>query len=156
MRRRSSLALAVSIAALLCAACGGTAGTASDASNASPPPGSASGARGGRSGAPVPPPPPTPRQSLGPDSPPVVWLGGAIARVDDQEVRLAEDDGSIVTLHRLSQGATRFYRVKNDAWAELAPQAQVDLGLRACVETLMDGTNLVAIRVFLGAGCGPI
>ena len=104
----------------------------------------------------MPPPPATPRQDLGADSPPVVWLGGAIDRVDDQQVRLAEDDGSVVSLQRLAQGATRFYRVKDGSWAELAEQAHFDQGIAACVETLMDGTNLVAIRVFLGAGCGPI
>ena len=103
----------------------------------------------------VPPPPATPQQSLGADSPPVVWLGGTIDRVDDTDVRLREDDGSLVTLRRLGAGATRFFRVSGGAWAELAGQAQVDGGQRTCVETLMDGTNLVAIRVFLGSGCGP-
>ena len=103
----------------------------------------------------LPPPPPTPRQSLGTDSPPVVWLGGTIDRVGDAEVRLHEDDGSVVHLQRLGAGATRFFRVSGGAWAELATQSHVAGGQRACVETLMDGTDLVAIRVFLGSGCGP-
>jgi hypothetical protein len=107
------------------------------------------------SGGVVPPPPATPRQSLGADSPPVVWLGGTIDRVDVSKVRLHEDDGAVVDLQRLGAGATRFFRVSDGAWAELATQSQVDAGQRACVETLMDGTNLVAIRVFLGSGCGP-
>jgi hypothetical protein len=106
-------------------------------------------------GALIPPPPATPRQSLGTDSPPVVWLGGTIERVVDADVRLQEDDGSVVALQRLGAGATRFFRVSGGAWAELATQSHVAAGQRACVETLMDGTNLVAIRVFLGSGCGP-
>ncbi len=148
---RIRIALVVALTAAVTAACGGTTGAASSPSSTSPRPVLATS-----SGEPIPPPPPTPRQDLGADSPPVVWLGGTIDRVDDQQVRLAEDDGSVVSLQRLGHGATRFYRVKDGSWVELAEQAQVDRGPRACVETLMDGTNLVAIRVFLGAGCGPI
>ena len=119
------------------------------------------GLRSGGGGTPtggggVPPPPRTPHQSLGPNSPPVIWLGGTLQLVDATRVRLEEDDGSVVTLTRLAEGATKFYRVQGGAWHALPRNGRIDAGQRACVETLMDGTNLAAIRVFLGSGCGPI
>ena len=104
----------------------------------------------------VPPPPSTPTQSLGADSPPVVWLGGTIVEARADRIRLQQGDGSIAALQRLPGSATKVFEIAGDAWAPVAPGARVDGGKPACIETLMDGTNLVAIRVFLGAGCGPI
>jgi hypothetical protein len=104
----------------------------------------------------VPLPPPTPRQTLGASEPPVIWLGGILRDVTVDHLLLQEDSGSVATLQRLAEGATGFYRVAGSSWAKLAPSAQIPAGQRACIETLMDGTNLLAIRVFLGAGCGPI
>jgi hypothetical protein len=107
-------------------------------------------------GGPVPPPPPTPRQSLGPNEPPVIWLGGALQEVAADQLTLHEDSGSVVTLRRLAEGATRFYQIAGRTWRELTPDGSTARGQQTCVETLMDGTNLLAIRVFLGSGCGPI
>ncbi len=104
----------------------------------------------------VPPPPRTPARSLGPDSPPVIWLGGTIRSVDAGRIRVREDDGSEASLQRLAGSATSFFRVEGGAWQRLDPSTGPAPEGRACIETLMDGTNLVAIRVFLGAGCGPI
>ena len=104
----------------------------------------------------LPPPPPTPHQSLGSTEPPVVWIGGTVQDVTPDTVRMHEGSGSLVTLRRLAEGATTFFRLSGDAWEELDPGAFVAAGEPACVETLMDSTNLLAIRVFLGAGCGPI
>jgi len=103
----------------------------------------------------VPPPPPTPRQSLGASEPPVIWLGGTLDDVTSERVVMLEDSGSKVSLNRLAGAATSFYRVSGGAWTLLATQAPVAGGQRACIEALLDGTVLFALRVFLGAGCGP-
>jgi len=108
------------------------------------------------SGSQVPPPPRTPERSLGPDTPPVVWLGGTIRAVEPARIRLREDDGSEASLQRLAGSATAFFRVAAGAWQRVDPSTGPGAEGPACVEALMDGTNLVAIRVFLGAGCGPI
>lgn len=104
---------------------------------------------------PLPPPPPTASQSLGPDQPPVIWLGGTVVTVTADRLELQEGSGSIVTLLRLGQGATAFFRVSEDRWVRLPRQVDIETGERACVETLLDGSSLLALRVFLGAGCGP-
>jgi hypothetical protein len=78
--------------------------------------------------------------------------------VDDvsaDTITIRETTGPTVTLTRLAEGATSFFRASGGAWHRLAAQAQVPAGGPACVETLMDGQNLLALRVFLGAGCGP-
>lgn len=103
----------------------------------------------------VPPPPPTPHQSLGADQPPVIWIGGTIDDVTADALLVREDSGSEVSLERLARGATKFFRVSKGAWERLAPEVPIAAGQRACAETLMDGRTFLAIRVFLGAGCGP-
>jgi hypothetical protein len=45
--------------------------------------------------------------------------------------------------------------VSGSEWQRLAAEAQVPAGGAACVETLFDRDTLLALRVFLGAGCGP-
>ena len=55
---------------------------------------------------------------------------------------------------RLGQDATAFFRATGDAWDRVEGSA-VGKGEQACVETLLDGANLLALRVFLGADCGP-
>jgi len=104
---------------------------------------------------PVPPPPSTPRQRLGPSEPPVIWLGGVLATVRADHLELREGSGSLVRLQRLAGQATSFYRVAGSSWQRQADEAPVPAGIDACVETLLDGTTFVALRVFLGAGCGP-
>jgi hypothetical protein len=102
----------------------------------------------------LPPPPTTPRQSLGPSTPPVSWLSGTLRDATNDSFRLEQGDGALVTVERL--GSTKLYRVSGDAWTQQAGEAPVRSGEDACIETLLDGSNLVALRVFLGAGCGPI
>ena len=68
---------------------------------------------------------------------------------------IKEPLGSVLTLKRLGQGATAFYRVSADRWDRLTARAPVGAGGSVCVETALDGTNLLALRVFLGASCGP-
>jgi len=108
----------------------------------------------GRSDA-LPPIPTIPRESLGPGQPPLIWVGGTLSEVAADGLQVTEGVGSVVTLKRLARGATVFYRVSGAAWRPLAPVAKVSAGQLACVETLLDGANLLALRVFLGADCGP-
>ena len=68
---------------------------------------------------------------------------------------IREPLGSVLTVKRLGQAATAFYRVSGDRWDRLGPRAQVGAGGAVCVESALDGTNLLALRVFLGASCGP-
>jgi hypothetical protein len=103
----------------------------------------------------VPPAPPTPKQRLDPSAPPVVYIGGTLTDVAADRVEVREPSGRVLAMQRLAQGSTAFFRVSGNAWVQLATEAEVPTGQPACVETLMDGSNLLALRVFLGADCGP-
>jgi hypothetical protein len=85
----------------------------------------------------------------------VVWVGGTVSEVASDRIELTEPSGSVVALRRLAGGATSFYRVSAGRWRRLPAGSSIGGGSPACVETLMDGTNLLAVRVFLGANCGP-
>jgi len=89
------------------------------------------------------------------EGPPRVWISGTLADVRDARIDVREASGQDVTIQRLAAGTTSFYRVSDGAWAKLAPEAQVSTGQTACTEALLAGTNLLALRVFLGTGCGP-
>jgi hypothetical protein len=117
--------------------------------------GSASGSAGVAPGTRIPLPPTTPTQSLGADQPPVIWIGGILTTVEDDRVTIREGSGSSVSLVRLAEGATAFFAIAEDRWERLPAGASVANGQTVCVETLMGGSSLVAIRVFLGVGCGP-
>lgn len=84
-----------------------------------------------------------------------MWVGGTVDDVSADGITIREAAGPTVTMTRLAEGATSFFRAAGGAWHRLAAQAQVPTGGPACVETLMDGQNLLALRVFLGAECGP-
>jgi hypothetical protein len=99
--------------------------------------------------------PPIPTESGGPGQAPVVWVGGTLTAVSDQRLVLKESIGSKVSLKRLGQDATAFYRVAGGSWERVDPPTGVETGDRACVETVLDGENLLALRVFLGVECGP-
>jgi hypothetical protein len=74
--------------------------------------------------------------------------------VTDRQVVVRETLGPKVELRRLGQDATVFLQVVGGAWQRVgAPAASP--GTLACVETLLDGQNLLALRVFLGLDCGP-
>jgi hypothetical protein len=71
-------------------------------------------------------------------------------------VTVTEALGPVLRLHRLARGATGFFEVSGDHWSRLAEDATIPTGGTACVETLMAaGGTLLALRVFLGATCGP-
>jgi hypothetical protein len=73
----------------------------------------------------------------------------------DRQLLLKETLGSKVGLKRLGQDATAFFQVAGGRWERVDPAIAVQTGARACVETLLDGANLLALRVFLGTDCGP-
>jgi hypothetical protein len=103
----------------------------------------------------IPPAPSPPVRSVEPGQPPTIWIGGTLSDVASASLSIREPTGAEVTVRRLAAGATAFFQVANGSWHRLAPQAQVSAGRQACVEVLMDGANLLALRVFLGAACGP-
>lgn len=102
-----------------------------------------------------PPPPATPKQDLGADQPPVIWIGGTLTAVRPDHLDVREPAGSLVHLGRLAGTATSFFRLAGRAWSRLEGTAGVRQGQPVCVETLVDGKSFFALRVFLGAGCGP-
>jgi hypothetical protein len=106
-------------------------------------------------GTPIPALPPTPRQSLGPNQPPVIWVGGELTDVGEDHLEILEASGSVVQIRRLGSGATSFFEIVEGRWARLPEGAAPARGEEACVETLLDGTNMLALRVFVGARCGP-
>ena len=92
-----------------------------------------------------------------PTDPPVVWLEGVIEEVDSSGLSLREGEGPTIEIRRFQEGATDFLRLVNGAWREV-PDAEVEgvaAGGQACVETLLDGRTFFALRIFLGARCGP-
>jgi hypothetical protein len=103
----------------------------------------------------LPPVPSLPAQSAEPGQPPVIWVGGTITDLRADRITLREESGSELTLRRLGRDATAFFRVSRGSWRRVASGDGIDSGEPACVETLMDRTNLLALRVFLGARCGP-
>jgi hypothetical protein len=84
-----------------------------------------------------------------------VWVGGEITELRPDGLEVRESFGSVVTLRRLGGSATSFLHVVDGAWRSADPRADATVGTPACVETLMDGQTLLALRVFLGAECGP-
>ena len=92
-----------------------------------------------------------------PGAPPIVWVGGSLQEIAEGHLTILGESEAIVRLQRLAEGATRFLVADGDAWRDLSPEetAGLEVGPRVCAEVLLDGTNLVALRVFLDASCGP-
>lgn len=90
----------------------------------------------------------------GPGDPPVVWLGGTLEEVGETELALREGEGPVIRLGRFAAGATRFLRLRGGEWRDAPGAAQA--GDRACIEALLDEGSFLALRVFLGSGCGPL
>jgi hypothetical protein len=84
-----------------------------------------------------------------------VWVAGELTEVTEDRLELKEPFGSEVTLRRLGGNATSFFQVREGRWQRTDPRGTVNPGTKACVETLMDDQTLLALRVFLGADCGP-
>ncbi|HZB04507.1 MAG TPA: hypothetical protein VE737_09325 [Actinomycetota bacterium] len=98
------------------------------------------------------------RSDAAPGSPPLVWLDGTLEEIETRSVAVREgEDGPVVELDRAAAGATRFFRLDDEEWSSV-PEEDIGAeatGQRACVEALLDGRTLLALRVFVGAGCGP-
>lgn len=99
--------------------------------------------------------PPIPPESAGGAQSPVVWVGGVLARITDRQLVIEEALGSEIALVRLGQNATAFLEPVDGAWERVDPETGIRRRAQVCVETLLDGHNLLALRVFLGADCGP-
>jgi hypothetical protein len=84
-----------------------------------------------------------------------VWVGGDLTALKADRLELKEAFGSVVTLRRLGGNATSFLHVQEGTWQPADPRRDAPAGTKVCVETLMDGQTLLALRVFLGADCGP-
>jgi hypothetical protein len=92
-----------------------------------------------------------------PGEPPVVWVSGQLSGVTSRAVSIVEAAGTPVRLHRLARGATRFYSQTAGAWTllESADVSLIEAGTAACIESLLDRGDYLALRVFVGAACGP-
>jgi hypothetical protein len=101
--------------------------------------------------------PPVSESEPGPGDPPVVWLDGTLESITDSELAVRDGRGPRISVERLAAGATRVLRQDGSAWRQLSGDevAGLEAGEEACVETLLDGGTFLALRVFLGAGCGP-
>jgi hypothetical protein len=84
----------------------------------------------------------------------VVWISGAFTRVGPSGFQIEEVFGSKVDVQLLGAGATAFFLLRDGSWASADPDDAV-LGQTACVEALLADQALLALRVFLGAACGP-
>jgi hypothetical protein len=103
---------------------------------------------------------PTPfvgRATVVPGQPPVVWLAAQTEEVETDHLIVVEPGGSRVRLERLSADATRFFSLRDDAWRRMstAEVELIEVGTPVCVESLLDETTFLALRVFIGAACGP-
>ena len=70
---------------------------------------------------------------------------------------VVENEGPRVRLRRLSGDATSFFGPEGEGWRRMAEEEvrAVEPGTPVCVESLLDGQTYLAIRVFVGAACGP-
>jgi hypothetical protein len=84
----------------------------------------------------------------------VAWISGTVGHVNDAELRIEEPSGPDVTVRLLGSGATTFYAVAAGSWNAVGPGV-VATGEPACVEALLTSGAPLALRVFLGATCGP-
>jgi hypothetical protein len=90
--------------------------------------------------------------------PPVVWVAGQMEEVSGARVVLVEPDGPRVRLQRLAGGATRFFGLRDGAWRRMehADIELIEAGTPLCVEVFLDDRAYLALRVFVGAACGPM
>jgi hypothetical protein len=103
-----------------------------------------------------------PRPSIGPATPvagqpPVIWVAGQVEEVSGDRVVVVEPEGPRVRLQRLAGGATRFFGLRDGAWRRLQRTdiELIEVGTPMCVEVFLDDPAYLALRVFVGAACGP-
>lgn len=100
---------------------------------------------------------PVPETEPGPGDPPVVWVDGTLERASPEGLVVREGDGPRVDVERFAAGATSVFRLRGSSWNELSEteSARLPTGGEVCVEALFDEGRFLALRVFLGADCGP-
>jgi len=94
-----------------------------------------------------------------PGQAPIVWVSGQSAAVSMTRLTIVESAGSKAVVHRLAEGATKFFvrDADTDRFVSM-PEADallVEVGTPMCVESLLDERRMLALRVFVGAACGP-
>jgi hypothetical protein len=101
-------------------------------------------------------PPPDDRSPV-PGQPPIVWVGGVLQEITENRLVVIGSSEQPARLQRLTEGATKFLAADGAGWRELGADevAGLEVGREVCTEVLLDGSNLVALRVFLDASCGP-
>jgi hypothetical protein len=87
----------------------------------------------------------------------VVWLDGSLEEVSESQLVIQEGEGPTLRVERFAAGATSFLRQEDGEWIELGQEevGAIRPGQPACLESLLDGRTFLALRVFLGADCGP-
>lgn len=98
-----------------------------------------------------------PETEPGPGDPPVVWVDGTLESASADGLVVREGEGPRLDVERFAAGATSFFIRRGADWAELteAETGSLPVGEEVCVEALLDEGRFLAIRVFLGADCGP-
>jgi hypothetical protein len=85
----------------------------------------------------------------------VAWVSGTITAADGAGLRVTEPSGPEVQVRLLGSGATTFFVAADGSWTPVDASA-VTTGEPACIEALLTaGGAMLALRVFLGAACGP-
>jgi hypothetical protein len=94
----------------------------------------------------------------GPGEPPVLWLGGVLEEISDTQLAVREGEGPRLVLERFAGGATTFFQAEGGTWRPLSEEEAglLEVGQRVCVEAILDEGAFLALRVFLGSGCGPV
>lgn len=99
------------------------------------------------------------RATVVPGQPPVVWVAGQSEGVFGDALTVVEREGTRLRLERLAGEATRFFEpAGGDGWRRM-PEADVEAivaGTPLCIEALAVGQGYLALRVFVGAACGPL
>lgn len=83
-----------------------------------------------------------------------MWISGTVGEGDASHLAIVEPYGSTVTVRLLGAGATTFQAAEAGAWVPVDPDRATG-GEAVCVEALLTARTVLAVRVFLGAACGP-
>jgi hypothetical protein len=87
-----------------------------------------------------------------------VWVSGRIVSVKPARLTMVEASGARLVMRRLAEGATEFLRKAGASWSRLAESdaAGIRSGTSACAQALRDRGVYLAVKVFVGAACGPV
>lgn len=98
------------------------------------------------------------REDPAPGSPPLVWVAGSLIEISASSLEVREGGGPTVRIRRFAEGATRFFQPVPGEWRRLddAQVEGIEPGRAVCIEALLDGQRLLALRVFLDARCAPV